>query len=58
MALYNLIKGESLFDGKVKEIIDTKVVSGDFIDTLLPWRLQQSIDTSASGGLNYKGIET
>ena len=56
MALYKLIKGESLFDGKVKEIVDAKVISGDFVDTLLPWMLQQSIDASASGGLNYKGI--
>ena len=25
---------------------------------MLPWQIQQAIDTSASGGLNYSGIRT
>ena len=40
------------------EHLEKKIVSGDFMELISPWQLQQAIDTSSSGSLNYSGTST
>ena len=43
---------------KFVEKLERKIVSRDFMELMSPWRLQQAIDQSVSGGLNYHGVQT
>ena len=57
--LHNIIiKNRSLFKGHLIEKIEEEMLSGNLLKIFLPWRLQQAIDCSPSGGLNYEGITT
>ena len=53
-----LFENNNDFSISFKNYLTRKILSGEHLQVMLPWQIQQAIDTSASGGLNYLGITT
>ena len=57
--LYNLCnKSDSLFNGKVCQVMINNVLTSKFANIFKPWRILQSIDSISGGTVNFSGIDS